>query len=589
MSNAEMARLLEQFGDLSEIAGENFFKVRAYRNAAAALLELAEPVEAMVAAGEPLTEIPGVGKEIALKLTELATTGRLPQLDELAQEVPIGLIDLTRVKGVGPKLVQTLWKELSITSVEALEEAAKGDKLVGLPGIGAKKQEAILKGIEAYHRNVGRTRIGEADAVIGPLLARLRAVKGVRCVEVAGSYRRRRESIGDIDLLAVPSSKAGATEITREFVGYPEVSEVLGSGETRSSVRLANGIQVDLRVIEEGAFGAALVYFTGSKAHNVALRQLALDQDLHLSEYGLFEGGGSAATPATPGAAGKLVAGRTEAEVYERLGLDWVPPELREDRGELAAAAAHELPHLITLEDVRGDLHMHSTWSDGKASLEEMFDACAERGYEYLAITDHSKALAMTGGLDEAKLARQWVELDEILEGRHDVTVLRGMEVDILKDGSLDLSDEWLERLDIVLLSVHSHFELSQAEQTERVVKAVSHPAANVLAHPTGRVLGERDPYAIDLTAVFDACLANGVAVEHNCSYQRLDLSDVNLMAAHARGLTISAGSDAHSTLQLETMRYGVDQMRRAWLTKEDVLNTRSLKEVQAFLAKERG
>lgn len=588
MSNAEMARLLEQFGDLSEIAGENFFKVRAYRNAAAALLELSEPVEAMVKAGKPLTDIDGVGKEIALKLTELATTGRLPQLEELAREVPVGLIELTRVKGVGPKLVQTLWKELSITSVEALEEAAKEGRLVGLPGIGAKKQEAILKGIEAYHRHVGRTRIGEADAVVEPLLARLREVKGVKRVEVAGSYRRRRESIGDIDLLAVPSTKSGAKEVTRAFVEYAEVSEVLGSGETRSSVRLANGIQADLRVIEEESFGAALMYFTGSKAHNVALRQRALDQGLHLSEYGLFEGGASAATPATPGAAGKLVAGRTEGEVYERLGLDWVPPELREDRGELAAAAAHELPDLITPGDVRGDLHMHSTWSDGKSTLEEMFDACAQRGYEYLAITDHSQALAMTGGLDEAKLARQWQELDEVLKGREDITVLRGMEVDILKDGSLDLSDEWLERLDIVLISVHSYFDLSQAEQTARVVKAVSHPAVNVLAHPTGRVLGERDPYAIDLTAVFDACLASGVAVEHNCSYQRLDLSDVNLMAARERGLTISAGSDAHSTQQLATMRYGVDQMRRAWLTKSDVLNARPLKEVRAFLAKGR-
>ncbi len=583
-----MARLLEQYADLNEINGENPFKVRAYRNAAMAVLALTQPVEALVAAGEPLTDIKGVGKEIALKLSDMATTGKLDQLDELAREVPVSLIELTRVKGVGPKLVESLWKNLGITSVAALEEGIKAGKLDGLPGVGAKKQEAIQRGIEAYHRNVGRTRIGEVDAIIEPLLARLRAVKGVERVEVAGSYRRRRETIGDVDLLAVTKDGKGAEAVTREFTGYAEVTEVLGSGQTRSSVRLANGIQVDLRVIEGASFGAALLYFTGSKAHNVALRQLALDQGLHLSEYGLFEGGGNSETPATPGAAGARVAGAKEEDIYHHLGLDWVPPELREDRGELTAAAAHELPKLITLDDMRGDLHMHSTWSDGKASVGEMVDACVARGYEYMALTDHSKALAMTGGLDEAKLARQWEELDLLLAGRDDITVLRGMEVDILKDGSLDLSDEWLERLDIVLISVHSFFDLSEADQTARVVKAVSHPAVNVLAHPTGRVLGERDPYAIDLGAVFDACLAHGVAVEHNSSYQRLDLSDTELMAAHAHGLTISVGSDAHSVAQLATMRYGVDQLRRAWLTPAAVLNTRPLAALKKFLRKGR-
>lgn len=585
MSNAEMARLLEQYADLSELDGENPFKVRAYRVAAAAVLALSEPVEAMVAGGTPLTSIKGVGKEIAMKLTDMATTGRLPQLDELAERVPVSLIELTRVKGVGPKLVQNLWKTLDITSVAALEEALKADRLVGLPGVGAKKQEAILRGIEAYHRNVGRTRIGEVDAIVEPLLNKLRAVRGVARVEVAGSYRRRRETVGDVDLLVITDDATAAAAVAREFTTYVEVIEVLGSGPTRSSVRLANGIEVDLRVVGAEEFGAAMLYFTGSKAHNVALRQLALDRELHLSEYGLFEAGGSP-TPATPGAAGRRVAGRTEEELYERLGLDWVPPELREDRGELAAAAAHALPRLITLGDVRGDLHMHSTWSDGKASVLEMVDACVARGYEYMALTDHSKALAMTGGLDEAKLARQWAELDEVLAGRDDIRLLRGMEVDVLRDGSLDLHDEWLERLDIVLVSVHSHFDLSQAEQTARVVKAVSHPQVNILAHPTGRVLGVRDPYPVDLGAVFDACLAHGVAVEHNSSYQRLDLSDVNLMAAHEKGLIISAGSDAHSVAQLGTMRYGVDQLRRAWLTKSDVLNAWPLAKVEVFLSK---
>lgn len=621
MSNAEMVRLLEQYADLNEIDGENSFKVRAYRNAAEAIASLGEAVAAMVAAGEPLTDIKGVGKEIAEKLTVMATTGRFPQLEDLAKEVPPSLIELTRVKGVGPKLVQSLWRSVGITSVAELEAAIPAGKLAGLPGVGAKKLEAIQRGIDAYHRNVGRTRLGEVDFVVEPLIERLRAVPGVLRLEVAGSYRRRRETVGDVDLLATtgdattegpvtgkavtegPVTEKIATEgattegtgstaaaVTREFTAYPEVAEVLGSGETRSSVRLKNGIQVDLRVVPEDAFGAALLYFTGSKAHNVALRQVALDHGLHLSEYGLFEGGADPDRPATPGAAGKRVASRTEEEIYARLGLDWVPPELREDRGELAAAAEHALPELITLADVRGDLHMHSTWSDGKATVVQMLEACAARGYEYMALTDHSKALAMTGGLDEAKLARQWEELDELLgEAQAGITLLRGMEVDILRDGTLDLSDEWLERLDIVLISVHSHFDLSRAEQTARVVKAVSHPQVNVLAHPTGRVLGERDPFDLDLTAVFEACLANGVAVEHNASYQRLDLSDVNLMAARARGVTVTLGSDAHSVDQLATMRYGVDQLRRAWFTSADVLNTRPLAEVRRFLGKRRG
>ncbi|MBX3141861.1 MAG: DNA polymerase/3'-5' exonuclease PolX [Trueperaceae bacterium] len=603
MSNAEMVRLLEQYADLNEINGENSFKVRAYRNAAEAVASLGESVAAKVEAGEPLTDIKGVGKEIAEKLTVMATTGRFPQLEDLAKEVPPSLIELTRVKGVGPKLVQSLWRTLGITSVAELETAIPAGNLAGLPGVGAKKVEAILRGLEAYHRNVGRTRLGEVDFVIEPLLEGLRAVPDVLRLEVAGSYRRRRETVGDVDLLVATGTDEGSAAVTREFTAYPEAAEVLGSGETRSSVRLNSGIQVDLRVVPEDVFGAALLYFTGSKAHNVALRQAALDHDLHLSEYGLFEGGADSDRPATPGAAGKRVAGRTEEEIYARLGLDWVPPELREDRGELAAAAGHALPELITLADVRGDLHMHSTWSDGRATVVQMLEACAARGYEYMALTDHSKALAMTGGLDEAKLARQWEELDEVLgealTRRSDapaeraapsagVTLLRGMEVDILKDGSLDLSDEWLERLDIVLVSVHSHFELSQAEQTARVVKAVSHPQVNVLAHPTGRVLGERDPYAIDLAAVFEACLANGVAVEHNASYQRLDLSDANLMAAKARGVTVTLGSDAHSVDQLATMRYGVDQLRRAWFTSADVLNARPLAEVRRFLRKGR-
>lgn len=588
MSNAELARHLELFADLLEIEGENRFKIRAYRNAARTIYDLPEQVESMVADGADLTQIPSVGKEIAEKLEAMVATGELPQLSELSQKIPLGVTEVMRVKGMGPKLAEAAWRELAIDSVDELERAAKAGKLGALPGFGEKRQATILKNIEAYRKNVERLRIGDIDPVIAPLVAALRAVEGAERVEVAGSYRRRRETVGDIDLLAIAADDAAAAAITAAFVGYPEVDEVLGSGDTRSSVRLRNGLEVDLRVMEAESFGAALLYFTGSKAHNVALRQIALERGYHLTEYGLFEGTGAEGEGASPKSSGKLVASRTEEEIYEKLGLQYVEPEMREDRGELALAAKGQLPTLVTLADLRGDLHMHSTWSDGKASVAEMMRACIERGYEYMALTDHSKALAMTGGLDEEKLARQWEELDRVVAENPGITLLRGMEVDILKDGSLDLSDEWLERLDIVLVSVHSHFGLSLEEQTARIVKAVSHPEVNVLCHPTGRILGAREGYAVDLQEVFDACHANGVAVELNASYMRLDLSDVNVIAARKRGLMVSIGTDAHSVKELDGMQLGIDQARRAWLTPEHVLNARPLDEVRRFLAKGR-
>jgi DNA polymerase (family 10) len=421
--------------------------------------------------------------------------------------------------------------------------------------------------------------LGSVDAVIRPLLARLAAVPGVDRLEVAGSYRRRRDSVGDVDLVASASDPA---LLAAALSGYDEVSEVLGSGATKTSVVLHNGLQIDLRVIEHESFGAALLYFTGSKDHNVALRQRSLDRGWHLNEYGLFDGG----EPGKDRPGGTRLAGADEAEIYARLDLDYIAPVLREDRGEIAAAAAHALPALVTLADIRGDLHMHTTWSDGKNSVVEMVDACVARGYEYLAITDHSGSLALQQGLDEEKLARQHAELDEVLADRQDITVLRGMEVDILKDGTLDLSDEWLERLDIVLISVHSFFDLSQAQQTARVVAAVSHPQVNVLAHPTGRLIARRDPIDLDLEAVFDACRANGVIVEHNAASKRLDLSDVHLMAAVRQGLDVVINTDAHSVSALGSMALGLDQAGRAWLRPADVVNTLPLAALKARLAR---
>ena len=584
MTNAELARHLELFADLQELEGENRFRIRAYRNAAHNLLELPEPVAALIAADADLEQIPGVGKEIAEKLRVMVSTGEFPQLTELSEKIPLGVTEVMRVKGIGPKMAAAAWTELGVDSVDALEEAAKQGRLSELPGFGPKRQASILKSIEAHRRNVERLRIGEVDPIITPYVAMLRQVPGAKRVEVAGSYRRRRDTVGDIDLLVIAANEKAAAAISAAFTSYSDVNEVLGSGTTRSSVRLKNGLEVDLRVMEERSFGAALLYFTGSKAHNVEMRQLALDKGWHLTEYGLFEGTGEEGT--TPLSSGKLLASKSEADIYAKLGLPYIEPEMREGRGEIKAGLKGELPELVEEADIRGDLHMHSTWSDGRATVEEMLLACQERGYEYMALTDHSKALAMTGGLDEEKLARQWEELDAVVAAYPDITLLRGLEVDILKDGTLDLSDEWLEKLDIVLVSVHSHFSLSAEEQTARIVKAVSHPQVNILCHPTGRVLGARDGYAVNLSEVFEACQQNQVAVELNASYQRLDLSDVNVIAARKRGLMISIGTDAHHVKELSGMTLGVQQARRAWLTKEQVLNALPVTELRAFLAK---
>jgi len=579
MSNAEIARQLDRLADLSELDGDNPFKVRAYRNAAATIRDIETPVEELLAGGADLTAIKGVGREIAAKVRTLVETGVMPQLIELEERVPVGLLDLTRVKGVGPKQAATLWRALGVQSVDDLEAAARAGRLTELKGFGAKSAERILRGIDSYRRNVGRLPLGHVDAVLVPLLERLLAVPGVRRLEVAGSYRRRKESVGDVDLVAVATEPAA---LHAALATYDEVAAVLGTGETKTSVDLRSGLQVDLRTVEEASYGAAVLYFTGSKEHNVELRQLALDKGWHLNEYGLFAGG--SAGKDRPG--GKRLAGATEEEIYAGLGLAFVPPELREGRGEVAGAAAGALPDLIELTDLRGDLHMHSTWSDGRDSLAAMIEGCAALGYEYMAITDHSGSLALQGGLDDDKLRRQHAELAGLMAGREDIRVLRGMEVDILKDGSLDVTDEQLANLDVVIVSVHSFFELPESVQTERVVKALSHPRVNVYAHPLGRQIGQRDPIAIDLTEVFAACAANHVAVEHNSSARRLDLPDVHLRSAVAAGLKVFIGSDAHSVRGLGVMRLGVDQARRAWLTAEDVVNTRPLPEVLAFLAK---
>ncbi|MFL6289655.1 MAG: DNA polymerase/3'-5' exonuclease PolX, partial [Thermoanaerobaculia bacterium] len=458
MNNAEIAQVLEEVADVLEIQNENTFRVRAYRNAARTIEVQTAPLSRLVEENRPLTDLPGIGKEMANHIKEMVETGTLGFRDRLLAEIPRSLIDLVRLPGVGPKKARKLWDELKICSVDELEEAAKAGRIAGVAGFGAKTQEKILAGIQEHRQHTSRMLLIEAERFVEPLVGYLRAIPEVERLEVAGSYRRRRETVGDIDLLAIATVPGPVMEA---FLHYPQVASVLAAGDTKSSVNLGSGLQVDLRVVPPDCYGAALVYFTGSKEHNVKLRRRAVEQGLRISEYGVFRVHLREEDPMRE----ELVAGQEEADVYASVGLPWIPPEMREDRGEIEAAARGPLPRLIEVGDMRADLHMHSIWSDGRQTIEEMVEACAARGYEYMVISDHSKVLAMTNGLDAYRLKEQWKEIDEVRARHPEIRILRSMEVDILADGSLDLEDEMLAGLDLVLVSLHSRFDLAQEQQ----------------------------------------------------------------------------------------------------------------------------
>lgn len=586
MENIEIAAVLTEMADLLEIQGEtNPFRIRAYRNAVFTVQESPDPIRKIVASGGDLTDLPAIGKDMASHITELVMTGRLTPLEEIAKEVPRSLVQLTRLPGVGPKKARKLWKELGITTVEALAGAARAGEIAEIEGFGEKSQEKILEAIERFQKRQGRFRLSSADDLIRPLIEYMLEDERVERLEVAGSYRRRRETVGDVDLLAIA---AEAAPVMDRFTSYRQVRSIEKSGDTRGTVILTSELQVDLRILSAENYGSALVYFTGSKEHNVELRKRALQRGLSVSEYGVFElaeeGRGDEST--TGRELGARVAGATEEEVYASLGLPWITPELRENRGEIDAAEAGSLPNLIRVSDLRGDLQMHSTWSDGKNTIEEMLTACAERGYEYVALTDHSKALAMTGGLDAAKLRDQWREIDEVRARHPEIRLLRSQEVDILADGTLDTDDETLEHLDIVVIAVHSRFDLPAAKQTERLIKAIEHPLANIVAHPTGRIINRRDALELALDEILACAAENGVAMELNAHPARLDLRDIDLMAARKRGVKIVISTDAHSTADLNLMPYGVEQARRAWLEPTDVLNTLPVDQLLKALSK---
>jgi DNA polymerase (family X) len=566
MDNLTMARLLAQTADLLEIDGGDSFRVLSYRRAADAAEQTTVDLMAIAGDTAKLLEIPGIGKSMAANLKAIAETGTLPLREELLARYGSSLLELLKLPGMGPKTVALLWDAAKISSIDQLAEAIEAGRLVGLPRMGAKQIEKLRKGIEDYRRSAGRFRIDEAEDAAERTMTWLKSFPGVERVTPAGSLRRGRETAGDLDLLVTgpacaPEKTAAAVE---HVCAYPGIHDIIAKGENKVSFHIASGMQVDVRLLPSASYGAALQYFTGSKAHNVALRQRALKMGYTLSEWSLATLDG-----------GTTVAAATEEEIYAALGMDWMPPELRENLGEIESAANHTLPRLIEEADIKGDVHMHTTATDGRNSIREMAEAGLARGFQYIAITDHSKNLAMTNGLDE-KRALEHIErireVDHEMEGR--IRVLTGIEVDILADGPLDLDDSVLAQMDVVIASVHTRFEQSREEMTARVLKAIENPYVRILGHPTGRQLLRREPFALDLGAVLRRAAELGVAVEHNASPERLDLCDRDLRLAKELGCRIAINSDAHYTGTLGQFSYGIRQLRRAWLKPEDVLNT---------------
>jgi DNA polymerase (family 10) len=570
VENIDYARVFEEIADLLEIQGANPFRIRAYRNGARTIETLSQPIESLLADEEArLEDLPGIGKDLAGKIRELYETGAVGRLTELRREVPASLVEIMHIPGLGPKRARQLWEDLEITNVEELEEAARGGALEALSGFGPTLQKKIIKGIEELKARAGRFQLSEADIYVRPLLKYLKQAEGLVDLEVAGSYRRRCETVGDIDILGTTS---GESSLMDHFIAYRDAAEVLAQGPTKSSIRLKGGLQVDLRLVPQESYGAAITYFTGSKAHNIVIRGIGRERGVKINEYGVFEGE-------------RLVGGRTEEEVYAAIDLPWIPPELREDRGEFAAARDGRLPELVRLDDIRGDLQMHTHYSDGKHSVAEMIEACRARGYEYMAITDHSPSLAMTG-IKLEDFARQYAEIDELQEKYDDIRILKSAEVDILEDGTLDLGDDILGMMDLVVIAVHSKFNMSRADMTKRITRAMVHPKANILAHPTGRLINRREPYPVDVEELVKVAAQHGLMLELNAQPDRLDLRDFQLQMAREAAVKIVISTDAHRTAELDHLSFGVDQARRGWLEPADVANTYPLERFLELLKK---
>jgi DNA polymerase (family 10) len=566
--NADIAAVFEEIADLLEIKGENPFRIRAYRNAARQMEAMGTPAAEMVARNEDLTELPGIGEDLAAKIREIVETGKCRALEKLRKQLPPTVATLLKVPGLGPKRVRTLHQELKIDTLAQLKRAARDGAIRALAGFGEKTERTILESIEQHAEEAQRFKLAVAAQYAEPLAAYLEQARNVTQVVIAGSYRRCKETVGDIDILATTK---GDSDVMDRFTRYDEVRDVSAKGETRATVILKCGLQVDLRVVPQESFGAALHYFTGSKAHNIAIRKLGQQKKLKINEYGVFRGE-------------RRVSGAKEEEVFAAVGLPWIPPELREDHGEVEAARAGKLPKLVELKDLRGDLHAHTKATDGHHTLKEMAEAAKARGFEYLAITEHSRRLTVAHGLDPERLRKQCAEIDRLNDALDGIRLLKGIEVDILEDGSLDLPDEVLAELDLVVGAVHSKFDLPRRKQTERILRAMDNRCFTILAHPTGRLIEQREPYDVDMLRIVRKARERGCFLELNAHPERLDLLDVHCQMARDEGVLVAVSSDAHRVQDFDNLRYGVGQARRGWLAKESVLNTKPLKLLRPLL-----
>ncbi|MFW9788840.1 MAG: DNA polymerase/3'-5' exonuclease PolX [Candidatus Thorarchaeota archaeon] len=568
--NAEVARVLKEIGLLLEIEGKDKFKPRAYYRGMRSISSLGEDVEA-VAKRDALTDIQGIGKSLSGVIKSYLETGEVEILTELRTRVPVKALELDAIPGVGPATIKIVYEKLGVTDLDSLEKAANEGKLSELPGLGEKTQTQIIEGIQVVRSGLGRTLLADALAVAERIEQELSGLKTVKQLIIAGSSRRKRETIGDLDFIVDANNPETVMDA---FVNSEGVTAIIAHGPTKSSIRLDTGLQVDLRVLPSESFGAGLQYFTGNVDHNVRLRSIAQKKGLRLNEYGLFKNK-------------KKVAGETEEGIYEALGLQWVPPELREDSGEIEAAQDGKLPDLIMLKNIRGDLHSHTDQSDGKNTIEEMLDAAQSRGYEYYCVSDHTQSLTIANGMDEGRLLKRIEEIDELnASGRWKMKILKGAEVDILADGGLDIEDEVLSQLDIVTASIHSRMKDTKEIMTERVGHALENKYIHILGHPTGRLIGKRSEFEIDLEQVFEYAQRNNVVMELNAHPQRLDLNPGNLRAAIKTGLKIAINTDAHSIPELDNMQFGIYQARRGWLTAADVINTYPLKKLMKTIQK---
>jgi DNA polymerase (family 10) len=575
VSNNEIAGILREIGEYLEMQNVPF-KPRAYEKVAGVIEGLDEELGEIYRQGgrEAIEKIPGVGVSIAEKIEELIKTGRLKYYEDLKKKTPVDLSTLTQIEGLGPKKIKKLYQVLKIKNIEDLEGVAKTGKIRNLKGFGLKSEENILKGIEFLKKSGGRFILGFEMVYIREIEARLKKLKEVEKIVAAGSVRRRKETIGDVDILIISQKPQPVMDY---FVSMPEVMHVYAHGETKSAVKMKNGLDIDLRVVPEESYGAALNYFTGSKDHNVALREIALKKGYKLNEYGLFKGK-------------RQIAGRSEEEIYKTLGMDYIEPEMRENTGEIELAQKHQLPKLIGYDELKGDLQIQTNWTDGVNSIEETAKAAIDFGLEYIAITDHTKRLAMTGGLNEKKIQQQWKEIDHInlklKTNNLKLKILKGSECDILKDGSLDLPDEILSKLDVVGAAVHSYFNLSRKEQAERIKRAMVNPHVDIIFHPTGRIINRRKPYEIDIDEIIKFAKKTGTVLEIDAYPDRLDLKDEHVRKCVAAGVKIAIDSDAHSITHLPYLEYGIAQARRGWATKNDIINVRSLEKMLRFLKK---